>query len=130
MNSVRSSTVRCLLLLLLLLSGSFSGSSAAQRDPKLRLLLHRTPLLGSKQDASLAQLLLSDLLQVENEAVEDGPSRSEPEPEDVHMDLERAAAAAAAGPLLSPRERKACCKNFSGKPSHFSECKPTLLIVV
>ncbi|XP_030008294.1 somatostatin 1, tandem duplicate 1 [Sphaeramia orbicularis] len=116
-------TVRCLLLLLLLLSGSFSGSSAAQRDPKLRLLLHRTPLLGSKQetsDASLAQLLLSDLLQVENEAVEDGPSRSEPEPEDVHMDLERAAAAAAAGPLLSPRERKAGCKNFFWKT--FTSC--------
>ncbi|XP_074535965.1 somatostatin 1, tandem duplicate 1 [Halichoeres trimaculatus] len=111
-----------LLLLLLSLTAFISCSSAAQRDSKLRLLLHRTPLLGSKQDmsrASLAELLLSDLLQVENEAVEeeDGFPLSEGEPEDVRMDLERAAGS---GPLLAPRERKAGCKNFFWKT--FTSC--------
>ncbi|XP_044210317.1 somatostatin 1, tandem duplicate 1 [Thunnus albacares] len=115
--------VRCLLLLLLSLSASISCSSAAQRDSKLRLLLHRTPLLGSKQDvsgASLAELLLSDLLQVENEALEEENfPLGEGEPEDVHVDLERAAAAGS-GPLLAPRERKAGCKNFFWKT--FTSC--------
>lgn len=49
MKMVSSSRLRCLLLLLLSLTASISCSSAAQRDSKLRLLLHRTPLLGSKQ---------------------------------------------------------------------------------
>ncbi|KAF6714882.1 Somatostatin-1 [Oryzias melastigma] len=110
-----------LLLLLLSLSASFSCSSAAQRDSKLRLLLHRTPLLGSKQDmsrSSLAELLLSDLLQMENEALEeDGFPLSEGEPEDIRVDLERAAAS---GPLLAPRDRKAGCKNFFWKT--FTSC--------
>ncbi|KAF1393427.1 hypothetical protein PFLUV_G00015590 [Perca fluviatilis] len=111
-----------LLLLLLSLTACISCSSAAQRDAKLRLLLHRTPLLqGSKQDmsrASLAELLLSDLLQVENEALEEESfPLAEGEPEDVRMDLERAAAG---GPLLAPRERKAGCKNFFWKT--FTSC--------
>ncbi|XP_034534405.1 somatostatin 1, tandem duplicate 1 [Notolabrus celidotus] len=122
MKMVSSSHLRCLLLLLLSLTASISCSSAGQRDSKLRLLLHRTPLLGSKQDvsrASLAELLLSDLLQVENEAMEEDESfpLSEGEPEDVRLDLERAAGA---GPLLAPRERKAGCKNFFWKT--FTSC--------
>ncbi|XP_024911013.1 somatostatin 1, tandem duplicate 1 [Cynoglossus semilaevis] len=92
-----SSRLRCLLLLLISLTAFISYSSAAQRDSKLRLLLHRAPLLSSKQDltrSSLAELLLSDLLQVENEALEEENfPLAEGEPEDVHMDLERAAAA-------------------------------------
>uniref|UniRef100_G3NKP3 Somatostatin 1, tandem duplicate 1 n=1 Tax=Gasterosteus aculeatus TaxID=69293 RepID=G3NKP3_GASAC len=92
-----------------------------QRDGKLHLLLHRTPLLSSKQDmsrASLVELLLSDLLQVQNEALEEenlAPAGGEPE--EVHLDLERAADA---GPLLGPRERKAGCKNFFWKT--FTSC--------
>ncbi|KAM3615894.1 uncharacterized protein V6R79_009334 [Siganus canaliculatus] len=120
---VSSSRLRCLLVLLLSLSASFSGSSAAQRDSKLRLLLHRSPLLGPKQElsrAALAELLLSDLLQVENEALEEENfSPVEGEPEDIHVDLERAAAAGSA-PLLAPRERKAGCKNFFWKT--FTSC--------
>ncbi|XP_017294001.1 somatostatin-1 [Kryptolebias marmoratus] len=112
---------RLLLLLLLSISASFSCCSAAQRDSKLRLLLHRTPLLGSKQDtsrSSLAELLLSDLLQMENEALEeDSFPLPEGEPEDIRLDLERAAGA---GPLLAPRERKAGCKNFFWKT--FTSC--------
>ncbi|XP_037630743.1 somatostatin 1, tandem duplicate 1 [Sebastes umbrosus] len=112
-----------LLLLLLSLSASFSCCSAAQRDSRVRLLLHRTPLQSSRQDmsrASLAELLLSDLLQVENEALEeDNFPLAEGGPEDVHMDLERAAAAGG-GPLLAPRERKAGCKNFFWKT--FTSC--------
>ncbi|XP_044059086.1 somatostatin 1, tandem duplicate 1 [Siniperca chuatsi] len=121
---VSSSRLRCLLLLLLSLTASISCSSAAQRDSKLRLLLHRTPLLGSKQDmsrSSLAELLLTDLLQVENEALEEENfPLAEGEPEDIHVDLERAAAAAGSGPLLAPRERKAGCKNFFWKT--FTSC--------
>uniref|UniRef100_A0A671WVL0 Secreted protein n=1 Tax=Sparus aurata TaxID=8175 RepID=A0A671WVL0_SPAAU len=49
MKMVSSCRLRCLLLLLLSFTASISCSSAAQRDSKLRLLLHRTPLLGSKQ---------------------------------------------------------------------------------
>ncbi|XP_042343164.1 somatostatin 1, tandem duplicate 1 isoform X2 [Plectropomus leopardus] len=122
MKMVSSSRLRCLLLLLLSLTASISCSSAAQRDSKLRLLLHRTPLLGSKQDmsrASLAELLLADLLQVENEALEENFPLAEGEPEDVHVDLERAAGGGS-GPLLAPRERKAGCKNFFWKT--FTSC--------
>ncbi|XP_026233520.1 somatostatin 1, tandem duplicate 1 [Anabas testudineus] len=122
MKMVSFPRLRCLLLLLLSLTASISCSSAAQRDAKLRLLLHRTPLLGSKQDmsrSSLAELLLSDLLQVENEALEDeNLPLGDGEPEDVRVDLERAAAAG--GPLLAPRERKAGCKNFFWKT--FTSC--------
>uniref|UniRef100_A0A1A7WMM8 Somatostatin 1, tandem duplicate 1 n=1 Tax=Iconisemion striatum TaxID=60296 RepID=A0A1A7WMM8_9TELE len=121
MKMLSSSRLRCLLLLLLSLSSSFSCCSAAQRDSKLRLLLHRTPLLGSKQDTSrlsLAELLLSDLLQMENEVLEeDSLPLSEAEPEDIRLDLERAAGS---GPLLAPRERKAGCKNFFWKT--FTSC--------
>uniref|UniRef100_A0A3P9N4E5 Somatostatin 1, tandem duplicate 1 n=2 Tax=Poecilia reticulata TaxID=8081 RepID=A0A3P9N4E5_POERE len=121
LTMLSSLSLRCLLLLLLSLSASISGSSAAQRDSKLRLLLHRTPLLSSKQDASrssLAELLLSDLLQMENEALEeDGFGLPEGEPEDIRVDLERAASS---GPLLAPRERKAGCKNFFWKT--FTSC--------
>ncbi|XP_069578770.1 somatostatin 1, tandem duplicate 1 [Brachyistius frenatus] len=121
MKMVSSSRLRCLLLLLLSLTASISCSSAAQRDSKLRLLLHRTPLLGSKQDvshSSLAELLLSDLMQMENEALEEeNLPLPDGEPEDIHMDLERAAGA---GPLLAPRERKAGCKNFFWKT--FTSC--------
>ncbi|CAK6984669.1 somatostatin 1%2C tandem duplicate 1, partial [Scomber scombrus] len=68
--------------------------------------------------ASLAELLLADLLQVENEALEEQNfSLAAGEPEEVHMDLERAAAG---GPLLAPRERKAGCKNFFWKT--FTSC--------
>ncbi|CAI5692518.1 speckle targeted PIP5K1A-regulated poly(A) polymerase [Sarotherodon galilaeus] len=119
MNS--SSRLRCLLLLLVSLTASISCTSAAQRDSKLRLLLHRTPLLGSKQDmsrSSLAELLLSDLLQVENEALEEENfPLADGEPEDIRVDLERAAGS---GPLLAPRERKAGCKNFFWKT--FTSC--------
>lgn len=70
--------------------------------------------------SSLAELLLSDLLQVENEALEEENfPLTEGEPEDIHVDLERAAAAGS-GPLLAPRERKAGCKNFFWKT--FTSC--------
>ncbi|KAK5868167.1 hypothetical protein PBY51_009206 [Eleginops maclovinus] len=104
------------LLLLLSLSASLCCCSAAQRDSKL-LLLHRSPLKQELSRASLAELLLSDLLQ-ENEALEeDGFPAAAGEPENVRVDLERDAAA---GPLLSPRERKAGCKNFFWKT--FTSC--------
>ncbi|KAM9359069.1 somatostatin-1-like [Symphorus nematophorus] len=110
----------CLLLLLLSLTASISCSSAAQRDSKLRLLLHRSPLKQDMSRSSLAELLLSDLLQVENEALEEENfPLAEGEPEDVHVDLERAAVAGS-GPLLAPRERKAGCKNFFWKT--FTSC--------
>ncbi|XP_019968032.1 somatostatin 1, tandem duplicate 1 [Paralichthys olivaceus] len=116
------SSSRCLLLLFLSLSASISCCSAAQRDSKLRLLLHRSPLLSNKQElsrSSLAELLLSDLLQVENEALEEENfPLADGEPEDIHVDLERAAGAT--GPLLAPRERKAGCKNFFWKT--FTSC--------
>lgn len=69
--------------------------------------------------SSLADLLLSDLLQVENEALEEeNLPLGEGEPEDIRVDLERAAAASR--PLLAPRERKAGCKNFFWKT--FTSC--------
>lgn len=68
--------------------------------------------------AALAQLLLSDLLQEENEALLEGePDDLNVEANDLHVDLERSAAA---GPLLAPRERKAGCKNFFWKT--FTSC--------
>ncbi|KAI9532850.1 Somatostatin-1, partial [Dissostichus eleginoides] len=66
--------------------------------------------------ASLAELLLSDLLQ-ENEALEEDGFPAAGEPENIRLDLDRAAAA---GPLLTPRERKAGCKNFFWKT--FTSC--------
>lgn len=67
---------------------------------------------------SLAELLLSDLLQVEHEALEEENfPLSDGEPEDIRVDLERAAGS---GPLLAPRERKAGCKNFFWKT--FTSC--------
>uniref|UniRef100_G3NKN8 Somatostatin 1 n=1 Tax=Gasterosteus aculeatus TaxID=69293 RepID=G3NKN8_GASAC len=119
--TVLTSTSVFVLVVLLLHSAGSSMQTAAQRDGKLHLLLHRTPLLSSKQDmsrASLVELLLSDLLQVQNEALEEenlAPAGGEPE--EVHLDLERAADA---GPLLGPRERKAGCKNFFWKT--FTSC--------
>nr|P01169.1 RecName: Full=Somatostatin-1; AltName: Full=Somatostatin I; Contains: RecName: Full=Somatostatin-14; Flags: Precursor [Lophius americanus]CAA23986.1 unnamed protein product [Lophius americanus]prf//0612260A somatostatin precursor [Lophiiformes] len=121
MKMVSSSRLRCLLVLLLSLTASISCSFAGQRDSKLRLLLHRYPLQGSKQDmtrSALAELLLSDLLQGENEALEEENfPLAEGGPEDAHADLERAASG---GPLLAPRERKAGCKNFFWKT--FTSC--------
>lgn len=59
--------------------------------------------------------LLSELTQVENEAIElDDMSRGV-EQEDVDLELERAP-----GPVLAPRERKAGCKNFFWKT--FTSC--------
>ncbi|XP_029373933.1 somatostatin 1, tandem duplicate 1 [Echeneis naucrates] len=117
-----SSRLQCLLLLLFSFTVSISCSSAAQRDSKLRLLLHRTPLLGSKQGlahSSMAEMLLSDLLHMENEALEgENFPLTEGEPEDIHVDLERAAAGN--GPVFAPRERKAGCKNFFWKT--FTSC--------
>ncbi|XP_034002002.1 somatostatin 1, tandem duplicate 1 [Trematomus bernacchii] len=103
------------LLLLLSLSASLCCCSATQRDSKL-LLLHRSPLKQELSRASLAELLLSDLLQ-ENEALEEDGFPAAGEPENIRLDLERAAAA---GPLLTPRERKAGCKNFFWKT--FTSC--------
>ncbi|AWO99530.1 Preprosomatostatin I [Scophthalmus maximus] len=75
--------------------------------------------MSDSSRSSLAELLLSDLLQVENEALEEENLRlADGEPEDVHVDLERAAGGA--GPLLAPRERKAGCKNFFWKT--FTSC--------
>lgn len=77
-------------------------------------------VLQDSSRAALAELLLSDLLQVENEALEEENFLPvEGEPEDVHVDLERAAATGS-GPLLAPRERKAGCKNFFWKT--FTSC--------
>lgn len=69
--------------------------------------------------SSLADLLLSDLLQVENQALDENFPLAEGEPEEVHADMERAAAAGI-GPFLAPRERKAGCKNFFWKT--FTSC--------
>uniref|UniRef100_H3D0Y4 Somatostatin 1 n=2 Tax=Tetraodon nigroviridis TaxID=99883 RepID=H3D0Y4_TETNG len=112
----------CLLMLLLSLSASFSCSSAAHRDSKLALMLPPNPLLGHRQEmsrSSLADLLLSDLLQVENQALDENFPLVEGEPEEVHVDMERAADAGI-GPFLTPRERKAGCKNFFWKT--FTSC--------
>lgn len=69
--------------------------------------------------SSLANLLLSDLLQVENEALDETFPLADGEPEEVHIDMERAATAGI-GPFLTPRERKAGCKNFFWKT--FTSC--------
>ncbi|KAM9700025.1 LOW QUALITY PROTEIN: somatostatin-1-like [Menidia menidia] len=134
-SSSSSARMRGLLLLLLGL-GALTPPTAARRDPKLQLLL------GAKQDSagsSLADLLLSDLLQLENEALEeDGFPAGGPgfpvggagfpaggagfplgggDPPGSRLELERAAGG---GPLLAPRERKAGCKNFFWKT--FTSC--------
>ncbi|XP_068601544.1 somatostatin 1, tandem duplicate 1 [Brachionichthys hirsutus] len=110
------------LLLLLLLTASISCSSDAQRDSKLRLVLHRDRLLGSRQDAArstLADLLLADLLQEENEELQEENEELRPPaeggPKEVRADLERAA-----GGPPGPRESKAGCKNFFWKT--FTSC--------
>lgn len=69
--------------------------------------------------STLADLLLSDLLQVENQALDENFPLAGGEPEEVHADIERAAAAGI-GPFLAPRERKAGCKNFFWKT--FTSC--------
>lgn len=69
--------------------------------------------------SSLADLLLSDLLQEENRALDENFLLAEGEPEEGHVDMERAAAADI-GPFLTPRERKAGCKNFFWKT--FTSC--------
>lgn len=76
-------------------------------------------LFQDMTQSSLAELLLSDLLQVENEALEENFPLAEREPEDIRSNLERAAATGT-GPLLAPRERKAGCKNFFWKT--FTSC--------
>ncbi|MEQ2187128.1 hypothetical protein GOODEAATRI_001418 [Goodea atripinnis] len=79
--------------------------------------IQKTRRLDSSRSL-LAELLLSDLLQMENEALEeDGFALPDGEPEDIRVDLERAASS---GPLLAPRERKAGCKNFFWKT--FTSC--------
>lgn len=84
-------------------------------------MLSAVCLLQDMSRSALAELLLSDLLQVENEALEEENfPLPEGEPEDIRLDLERAAAAAGSGPLLAPRERKAGCKNFFWKT--FTSC--------
>ncbi|XP_068173960.1 somatostatin 1, tandem duplicate 1 [Antennarius striatus] len=126
MKMLSSPRARCLLLFLLLSLSASISCSDPQRDAKVRLWLHRYPLLGSKQAglrdaprAALADLLLSDLLQEENEALEEEENfrLDEGEPEDVRTELARAAGT---GPLLAPRERKAGCKNFFWKT--FTSC--------
>ncbi|XP_027136574.1 LOW QUALITY PROTEIN: somatostatin-1 [Larimichthys crocea] len=117
MKMISSSRLRCLLLLLLSITASISYSSAAQRDSKLRLLLHRTPLLGSKQDltrSSLAELLLSDLFRWRRGSGGGELPLAEEKPEDIHVDLERAAAGGS-GPRARPPREEAGCKNFFWK---------------
>lgn len=110
--------------LLLKMSGGFkaappqrSQSDAACRSPDA-VLTGCCLLQDVDSRAALAQLLLSDLLQEENEALLEGePDDLNVEANDLHVNLERAVAA---GPLLAPRERKAGCKNFFWKT--FTSC--------
>lgn len=94
-----------------------SQSDAARRSHDAVLTV-RWPLQDVDSRAALAQLLLSDLLQEENEALLEGEAGDlDGEANDLHVNMERAAAA---GPLLGPRERKAGCKNFFWKT--FTSC--------
>ncbi|XP_054650963.1 somatostatin 1, tandem duplicate 1 [Dunckerocampus dactyliophorus] len=103
-----------LLVLLLSLCASCSVFAVPRRDGK-HVMLSKEDMLH----ASLAELLLSDLLQIENEVVEEDNFVAEGDPEKVHADLERATGVGS-GPLLAPRERKAGCKNFFWKT--FTSC--------
>ncbi|XP_064157534.1 somatostatin 1, tandem duplicate 1 [Anguilla rostrata] len=111
-----STRVQCALALLSL-ALTLSSVSAAPSDLKLRQLLQRSLIApAGKQELARYTLaeLLSELAQVENEALEsDDMSRAEQD--EVHLELERAA-----GPALAPRERKAGCKNFFWKT--FTSC--------
>ncbi|KAJ8368170.1 hypothetical protein SKAU_G00081980 [Synaphobranchus kaupii] len=111
-----STRVQCALALLSL-ALTLSCVSAAPSDLKLRQLLQRSLIApAGKQELARYTLaeLLSELAQVENEALEsDDLSRAEQD--EVHLELERAAS-----PALAPRERKAGCKNFFWKT--FTSC--------
>ncbi|XP_061733822.1 somatostatin 1, tandem duplicate 1 [Nerophis ophidion] len=98
-------------LLVLLLS--LCAVAAVPRREGKHLMLSKEDVLH----ASLVDLLLSDLLQTENEVVEDDSFAAGMDPGDVHVALERSASG---GPLLAPRERKAGCKNFFWKT--FTSC--------
>nr|XP_057935337.1 somatostatin 1, tandem duplicate 1 [Doryrhamphus excisus] len=103
-----------LLVLLLSLCVSCSVFAVPHRDDK-HLMLSKEDMLHTP----LAELLLSDLLQMENEVVEEDNFVARGDPEKVHLDLERATGDGS-GPLLAPRERKAGCKNFFWKT--FTSC--------
>uniref|UniRef100_A0A8C1UZV9 Somatostatin 1, tandem duplicate 1 n=1 Tax=Cyprinus carpio TaxID=7962 RepID=A0A8C1UZV9_CYPCA len=112
-----STRIQCALALLSL-ALAVCSVSAAPTDAKLRQLLQR-PLLNpaGKQELTRYTLadLLSDLVQVENEALEPEDLSRTVEKDEVRLELERAA-----GPMLAPRERKAGCKNFFWKT--FTSC--------
>uniref|UniRef100_H3BXT6 Somatostatin 1, tandem duplicate 2 n=1 Tax=Tetraodon nigroviridis TaxID=99883 RepID=H3BXT6_TETNG len=120
MPGVRSSTILVLTALVLSIQ---AVSSQPDRDLDQNQDLDQEVLftLGVQEmsRSSLADLLLSDLLQVENQALDENFPLVEGEPEEVHVDMERAADAGI-GPFLTPRERKAGCKNFFWKT--FTSC--------
>nr|XP_046155470.1 somatostatin-1A-like [Oncorhynchus gorbuscha] len=112
-----STRVQCALALLSL-ALAISSVSAAPTDAKLRQLLQRSLMApAGKQELARNTLveLLSELAHVENEAMELDDMSHGVEQEDVDLELERAP-----GPVLSPRERKAGCKNFFWKT--FTSC--------
>ncbi|KAL4648492.1 somatostatin-1A-like [Arapaima gigas] len=112
-----STRVRCALALLSL-ALAVSCVSAAPSDLKLRQLLQRSLLAPAiKQDPARFTLaeLLSELAQVDNEALEPDELSRAADQEEVRLELERSA-----GPVLAPRERKAGCKNFFWKT--FTSC--------
>nr|AAK97070.2 preprosomatostatin [Chitala chitala] len=112
-----STRIQCALALLSL-ALAVSSVYAAPSDLKLRQLLQRSIIApASKQELARYTLaeLLSELAQVENEALESDDLSRGADQEEVRLELERAA-----GPPLAPRERKAGCKNFFWKT--FTSC--------
>ncbi|XP_028320998.1 somatostatin 1, tandem duplicate 1 [Gouania willdenowi] len=113
----------CALLLLLFISSSFHCCCCfPQRDRQTtdrQLTAQREKLLLHKQDVSrsLADLLLSDLLTMENQVLQEENFPLSDDPDDLHAELQRSAGNE---PLLAPRERKAGCKNFFWKT--FTSC--------
>ncbi|XP_063162330.1 somatostatin [Candoia aspera] len=112
--------LHCALALLVSVALAWSTGAAAPSDPRLRQVLQKS-LAAAAGKQELAKYLLAELLsepsQAENEALGSDDVSRGAEQDEVRLELERSANLNSG---LTPRERKAGCKNFFWKT--FTSC--------
>ncbi|XP_058043886.1 somatostatin [Ahaetulla prasina] len=112
--------LHCALALLVSVSVAWSTVAAAPSDPRLRQFLQKS-LAAAAGKQELAKYFLAELLsepnQLDNEALGSDDLSRGAEQDEVRLELERSANL---NPGLTPRERKAGCKNFFWKT--FTSC--------